>query len=332
MSSATARIRRPTAALAALLTAGFLIGLGILLLRGCAQPEPLTIRAVAVGGMVCDPNDPEFNGGMGTRDGCQHRAVSDVAVGLDPDALLGLGDYQFEIPDADSYATYYASSWGRLRDVTLPALGNQEYKVHDANTFRDYFGPRAGSQTGYWATDLGTWRVIVLNSNCTTVQGGCAEGSPQWNWLAQELAENPVRCTIALWHHPRWSNGIAGADARTADLVRLMADRGVDVGLSAHEADYERFRRLDGRGAPASAGIRTFVVGTGGQAVYQPEAGNAAWRSRQTSAGSEHFDGRHHGVLELELAPGSYQWRFHAVGAGPGGAAAVTDGGVSTCG
>ena len=81
-------------------------------------------------------------------------------------------------------------------------------------------------------------------------------------------------------------------------------------------------------------GIRTFVVGTGGQAVYRPNEGDAAWRSRQTSAGSEHFDGRHHGFLELVLAPGSYEWRFHAVTRGTPGehrGGDVTDAGAGAC-
>ena len=105
---------------------------------------------------------------------------------LAPDALLGLGDYQFEVPDAASYRDIYGPSWGRLRDSTIPALGNQRsYKVHDANTFRGYFGDLSGPATGYWATDLGTWRVIVLNSNCTTVQGGCARALPSGaGWTA----------------------------------------------------------------------------------------------------------------------------------------------------
>ena len=321
-------------ALRLLLAAGVIVAAILVGLRACDEPAPVTIRAVAVGGMVCDPADPQFNDGRGTGRGCQHQAVSDAAVALNPDALLGLGDYQFEVPDAASYREHYDTSWGRLRATTIPALGNQEYKVHDANTFRDYFGDRSGSETGYWATDLGTWRVIVLNSNCTTVQGGCAEGSPQWRWLDEELATNPARCTVALWHHPRWSNGIAGADTRTDDLVRLMANRGVDIGLSAHEADYERFRPMGGDGRSTVRGIRTFVVGTGGQAVYQPGQGDAAWRNRQTSAGSEHFDGRHHGFLELVLAPGGYEWRFHALTSprpAGGTTESVTDSGSAEC-
>ena len=315
------------------LAAGILLVAVLLGLRSCQEPTATTVRAIAVGDMVCDPLDPEFNAGQGTAVGCRHQAVSDGAVALEPDALLGLGDYQFEVPDAASYREDYAPSWGRLASVTIPALGNQEYKVHDANTFRDYFGEQSGSSTGYWARDLGTWRVIVLNSNCTTVQGGCAEGSPQWRWLDQELSTHPTRCTVALWHHPRWSNGIAGADARTEDLVRLMANRGVDIGLSAHEADYERFAPLGGDGRPDARGIRTFVVGTGGQAVYRPAEGDAAWRNRQTSAGSEHFDGQHHGFLELALAPGGYQWRFHSLGevTAHGSTMTVSDSGTATC-
>jgi acid phosphatase type 7 len=319
---------------------GVLLGLGAVIaavllgLHGCEDPAATTVRAVAVGGMVCDPTDPEFNEGRGTARGCQHRATSEAAVALGPDALLGLGDYQFEVPASASYRDHYDTSWGRLRDVTIPAVGNQEYKVKNANTYRDYFGDRAAPETGYWATDLGAWRVIVLNSNCTTVEGGCAEGSPQWRWLDAELSSNSARCTVALWHHPRWSNGIAGADARTEDLVRLMADRGVDIGLSAHEADYERFRPMDGDGRADDSGIRTFVVGTGGQAVYQPGEGDAEWRSRQTSTGSEHFDARHHGFLELVLAPGRYEWRFHAVTPGTPGehlGVDVTDAGAAAC-
>jgi hypothetical protein len=303
-------------------------------LRAGEDRTPATVRVVAVGDMVCDPSDPQFNEGHGTSLGCQHQATSDAAVALAPDALLGLGDYQFEIPATAAYRDDYGPSWGRLREVTIPALGNQEYTVKNANTFHTYFGDRAGPDSGYWATTLGTWRVIVLNSNCNTVQGGCAEGSPQWRWLDQELATNPASCTIALWHHPRWSNGIAGADQRTGDLVRLMAARGVDVGLSAHEADYERFRPMDGEGQADPGGIRTFVVGTGGQAVYRPGVGDAAWRRRQTSAGSEFFDAEHHGFLELVLAPGHYGWRFHALTMGASLESRdtiVTDAGEANC-
>ena len=80
---------------------------------------------------------------------------------------------------------------------------------------------------------------------------------------------------MAVWHHPRWSNGIAGSDARTSALYDTLLDNNVDVLLSGHEADYERFAPLDGSGQPIAGGVRQFVVGTGGQVTYDPEVGNA---------------------------------------------------------
>ena len=44
------------------------------------------------------------NGGV-----TQHAAV----------ALIGLGDYQYEIPTTEGYDTVYAPTWGRLRDITF---------------------------------------------------------------------------------------------------------------------------------------------------------------------------------------------------------------------
>ena len=71
----------------------------------------------------------------------------------------------------------------------------------------DYFGAAAGEAgKGWYSYDLGSWHVVVLNSNCSEV-GGCAEGSPQVEWLRDDLAANPSQCTAAYWHTPRFSSG-----------------------------------------------------------------------------------------------------------------------------
>ena len=240
---------------------GVIIVIAVLvLLKGCGEDTPDVVKAVAVGDMVCDPTDP----GVGSVDECKAQEVSDVAVSVTPDAFLGLGDYVYEIPKTDTYNDVYAPSWGRLRDITLPALGNQEYKVHEANTFRTYFGERAGPEQGYWSTEFGRWHVVVLNSNCTVVIGGCKQDSPQQKWLAEDLAANSAKCTVVLMHHPRWSTGLGGPDGRLDDLFATMVDNKVELVLSSHEAHYERFGTLDAAGAPSPTGTRQFVVGTGG--------------------------------------------------------------------
>jgi len=32
-------------------------------------------------------------------------------------------------------------------------------------------------------------------------------GQPQYEWLKAYLAAHPALCTLAYWHHPRWSSG-----------------------------------------------------------------------------------------------------------------------------
>ena len=293
----------------------------LLLLRACANEQPSSVTIVAAGDMGCDPKDP----GAGTALRCQAQAVSDLAVGIGPYAFIGLGDYLYEIPTTEGYNTVYGPSWGRLRDITFPVLGNQEYKVHEANTFRTYFGERAGPEQGYYSVQLGQWHVVMLNSNCTVVVGGCAEDSPQHRWLEQDLADSDAKCSMAVWHHPRWSNGISGSDARLTAMYKTLLDNNVDVLLSAHEANYERFAPLGANGKPDPMGVRQFVVGTGGQVTYDPEVGDAAWRAKSKPIKSEFFDVDSHGLLRLTLNPDSYSWAFVTLDAG------VADAGEAQC-
>lgn len=305
-----------------------LIGIGLVvlvlaLMRACA-PAPV-VRVIAVGDMACTPVDPLFNGGAGQDGACQAQRVSDAAVARTPDLLLGLGDYQYEVASEADWQAAYAPSWGRLKDVTLPTIGNQELKVHKANSYRSFFGDRAIPDPGYASYDVGAWHVVVLNTNCTVVEGGCGVESPQVAWLADDLAANAGRCIMALGHHPRWSNGIAGPDSRIDPLWSALVDGGATLYLSGHEADYERFAPLDTAHQPDPAGVRQFVVGTGGQSLYEPAEGDAPWRETFDPVPSEVFDAGSHGFLELTLQEGAYAWEFVTADG------VVTDAGEGAC-
>ncbi len=176
-----------------------------------------------------------------------------------------------------------------MRGRTRGALGNHEYLSRDAAPARAYFGlPRRG----YYAYRLGAWDVLVLNSNCRPA-GGCAVGSPQERWVRARLARSAAACTLAYWHHPRWSSGLHGSDRTMAPLWRALAEGGADVVLAGHDHHYERFRPI--------GGIRSFVVGTGGRSVYPV-------LRRLPASAALHTRG--FGVLRLELAASSYSWRF----------------------
>ncbi|OJF09363.1 metallophosphoesterase family protein [Couchioplanes caeruleus] len=322
----TSRRRRVLSATIAMLV---VLALVLVWLLGRCSTAPDTVRLAAVGDMACDPDDPDFVTGAG--DHCKHKEASDLAVGLNPAVFLGLGDYQYELPATEAFRTVYGPTYGRLLSRTVPVIGNQEYKVQDANTFTAYFGDRFRDAKGYWSQDIGRWHLVVLNSNCSAVAGGCGKGSPQQAWLESDLAANDRACVIAAWHHPRWSTGIAGPDARTAELFRTLYDHQVELVLSGHEADYERFGPLNPDGKSDPLGVRQYVVGTGGQAHYRPASADGAGdekgepKLRAGIPGSEFADFDHHGVLELELRPDSWRWAFHRVGA------PVTDRGEASC-
>jgi hypothetical protein len=312
--------RRPVTWIAVLAVALLVAALSWPRIRHLALPGAVTV--LAAGDMACDPGDPSLRPGAPPGDQCRHQAVSDIAVALNPDFLVALGDVQYETPTATAYRTVYGPSFGRLRDRTVPVYGNQEYKVQDAGSFVAYFGDRIGDTRGYWSQEIGTWHLVVLNSNCSAVTGGCATGSPQQVWLADDLARAGARCVVAAWHHPRWSTGIAGSDSRTADLFRTLHQHRVELVLSGHDAHYERFAPLNADGRPDPAGVRQFVAGTGGQAHYRPET-----TTPRGGPVSEFADYDHHGVLELELERDGWQWRFHPLEAD----AKVMDEGRDTC-
>ena len=148
--------------------------------------------------------------------------------------------------------------------VRLRAITNTQ--TPNAAGYFAYFGAAAGDPAeGYYSFDLGTWHVVVLNSNCGVV-GGCGDGSPQVDWLRADLAAHPSDCALVAWHHPRFSSGQHGDDPIVETLWRAAQEGGADVVLVGHDHLYERFAPQDASGRhDVVGGLREFVVGTGGK-------------------------------------------------------------------
>ena len=176
--------------------------------------------------------------------------------------------------------------------------------------------PRAPGQKGYYSFDLGGWHLIALNSNCSRGRrlrrrlraGAVAAGRP---------CRQPCACTLAYWHHPRFSSGEHGNDSTYGRSGRrstserghgpgrarspLRALRAADPGRrSRSRARHPRVRRRH-RGARACARSPTV---------------------RPNSRGARHTS---FGILELTLRARSYAWRFRpAVGS-------FRDSGTASC-
>ncbi|NOU31697.1 MAG: hypothetical protein HOO96_27665 [Polyangiaceae bacterium] len=196
--------------------------------------------------------------------------------------------------------------------------GNHEYHTPHAGAYYAYFCGSSGSPfSGWYSFDIGRWHVVALNSNCgadldviSSVAddfGGCGAGSPQLAWLRADLAAHPGTCTLAMWHHPRWSSSTEGSSPSVEPLWQELVRHGVDVVLNGHAHDYQRFPPLDENGAlDAARGARAFVVGTGGSPLSVFDAG--------VRVRSEVRDATSHGVLRLELKERSYAWSYVPIG------------------
>ncbi|HET6622980.1 MAG TPA: Calx-beta domain-containing protein, partial [Gaiellaceae bacterium] len=199
------------------------------------------VHVAAAGDVACDPESDAFEGGRGDGLECRQRATSDLLVRKRYAAVLALGDLQYEDATRAKFGASYDPSWGRLRSITRPVPGNHEYRTDGADGYFGYFGAAAGDPAkGYYSYDLGGWHLVALNSSCSEV-GGCGAGSRQERWLRADLAASSAPCTLAYWHHPRFSSGSHGSDPSYEAFWRALYEAGADVVLVGHDHDYERF-------------------------------------------------------------------------------------------
>jgi hypothetical protein len=225
------------------------------------------------------------------------------------------GDNAYESGTAAQFADCYAPTWGAFLSRTRPSAGNHDYGTAGAAGYFGYFGTRAGRVgRGYYAYDLGAWRIYVLNSNCGQVS--CAVGSAQERWLRADLAAYPHRCVLAYWHHPLFSSGVHGNTSAVRPLFQALYDAGAELVLNGHDHDYERFAPQSAWGTATSRGIREIVVGTGG----------ASLRSFGTVKRNSVARGIGYGVIRLALRSDGYSWRFH-----PAAGSTYADSGSAYC-
>lgn len=295
-------------------------------------------RIAAVGDLVCafGAKKPPIMVKNDHENHCDPRAVSRLVNGGDYDAFLTLGDLQYSYGGYWRYLKYWDRYYGDVVNITRPAPGNHEAYA-DFTGYVKYFGPKRthmpakvgqvhigenpGRITGYYSFEMGDWHVVSLNSvlcgnhmwNLRTgwtypiEGGGCDSNDPMMRWLRRDLEQSEADCTLAYWHHPRFTVRTyegPGPKRLISPLVDMLDEHGVDVILNGHTHDYQRWGPLDASGTETEDGFVQFVVGTGGDS-YEPVPDESEWPSslKEVHTGT-------YGLLEMQLNPGGYTYEF----------------------
>jgi calcineurin-like phosphoesterase family protein len=285
----------------------FLLGVSPLSsLSSFALPSPDDVAVLVGAGDIADCSD--ISGAEATT-----KLIEQI-----PGTVMAVGDLAYPDGTKENFACY-DRTWGHFKDRTRPAVGNHEFHSTGATFYFQYFGAVAGdSKDGFYSYELGTWHIIVLNSECQEV-GGCQAGSRQEKWLRADLADHPTACALAYFHKPLFSSGAKhGNDPELKPLWQALYQANVDVAVGGHDHDYERFAPQTPDGiADAKHGIREFVVGTGGksQRPFADPLPNTEIRNNDAF-----------GVLKLTLHSKSYDWQFV-----PQAGKSFTDSGTTGC-
>jgi hypothetical protein len=206
--------------------------------RDGAEPAgavPTRFVIAAAGDIACQ-NDP-YGSGL-------PRTASTTTPPPDrrhePGPVLLLGDNQYERGAYAAYIELLRPTWGRAKPNLAPAPGNHEYDNDPSSTPRGYFryfgdAVKGPDGLGYYSFDVGACPTTRAGTDLAELRAllrgrrlrpaadppipdrgtGCTRGS------RQDLADHPdsdYPCTLAYWHHPRFS--FSTGAARRARLAR----------------------------------------------------------------------------------------------------------------
>jgi predicted phosphodiesterase len=180
------------------------------------------------------------------------------------DALVTLGDNDYTQSPRAFHRNWTASfGWLGTAGVSVAGtLGNHDMLV---NRGRYEFDELNMPHTRYTRT-VGNIEFFLLNSNSVN--------PTQTAWLEGRLAASTARWKIAVFHHPAWTcGGHRGSSAVVAHWVPLFEQYGVDLVVSGHDHNYQRFA--------ATNGVRYLVHGGGGQELYAIEPCPASYPPRR---------------------------------------------------
>jgi hypothetical protein len=203
-------------------------------------------------------------GSSGVANDAQH-AIAGEMVSDAPDFVLHTGDVVFPRGALCHYGLRYFGPYENLigNSPVAPAIGEIDLKANNGKAFRQAFElPADPDQENplYRSFDYGPVHVVILDSE-RYERNDQAGIDTQRDWLTSDLQSTDLPWTVVVIHRPLYSSTKgAASDEIATDLEPIFQENGVDLVLSGHARNYERFQPDDGI---------TYVVTGGGGAGTQ---------------------------------------------------------------
>ncbi len=165
-----------------------------------------------------------------------------------PELLLHAGDVVYPHGEREFYPEVFFQPFARLIDhlPLFPTLGNHDIETGNGAAWMEVFVTPANNvehNPRYYSFDWGDVHFLSLDVASTPYQ----PGTPQWTFVAEDLAAARPTWKIVYLHYPPFSGGPSGGNSRVQrDLLPLFTAGRVDVVVSGHDHGYQRMKPQNG--------------------------------------------------------------------------------------
>lgn len=236
----------------------------------------------------------------------------------------------------ECYERLERTSWGPLRPLYYSVMGNHDDQPALAIPgslpyYWNYVLNGGERERGWYAFDWGGWRIINLNSEAMRREHNILSplGLEQMAWFDRELKQHAKdKCVLTAYHRPMFSSGRFASPKWVGPIFRKSFNYGVDLYVVGHEHFFAHMPPLTPFRGPdnielvdRSYGIEGLVAGTGGAVLFphptvDPNIKRADRGLKWAKDGEEVLANKW-GIIQIDLQPDRFQWRFRPVNPEP---------------